>query len=167
MIPSKQSQEESTTDITEEEIIETLKNCNQQVNTMISNNVQEVNKKLKQYQKALQQTVNSTNIWKKHPKFKFSGVMKHPDIKLLSDYHVKSLNNSGYKFAIMEPSVEKGTNMKTFHFKIKQCNSNWIAVGVCHKNVVIGKNYTFNYNNIGHGGYMISGNGGTWSHTNL
>lgn len=37
---------------------------------------------------------------------------------------------------------------------------------MCHKNIVVGKNYLFNFSNLGHGGYMISANGGTWSNNN-
>ena len=119
MIPNKEKEDEFTCDISEEELISTLSTCNQEINTMISNNVLEVNKKLKEYQKVLEESVNSTNIWKKSPKFKFSPTFKHADIKLTSDYHIKSQNSSGYKFAIMEPSLEKGPDNKTFHFKIK------------------------------------------------
>jgi len=36
---------------------------------------------------------------------------------------------------------------------------------MCHKNIVVGKNYGFNFSAIGHGGYMISANGGSWSNT--
>ena len=106
-------------------------------------------------------------MWKRSPKFKFSDKLKHPDIKLITDYHIKSQNSSGYKFAIMDSSLEKGPDNKTFHFKIKECNSNWIAVGICHKNIVVAKNFTFNFSSLGHGGYMISANGGTWSNNNI
>ncbi len=34
---------------------------------------------------------------------------------------------------------------------------------MCHKNTVISKNYGFNFSAIGHGAYMISANGGSWS----
>lgn len=37
---------------------------------------------------------------------------------------------------------------------------------MCHKNVVVSKGYTFNFSTLGHGGYMISANGGTWSNNN-
>lgn len=63
----------------------------------------------------------------------------------------------------MEPSLQKGNKVKTFYFKIKECSSNWVAVGMCHKNTVVSKNYGFNFSNLGHGGYMVSANGGTWS----
>ena len=133
---------------------------------MISKNIEEVNKKLKEYQKTLEDSVNSTNIWKGSPNFKFSSTYKHADVKVLTDYHVKSTNTSGYKFSIMEPNLEKGNKVKTFFFKIKECSSNWVAVGMCHRNIVSSKGYGFNFSNLGHGGYMISANGGTWSNSN-
>ncbi len=52
-------------------------------------------------------------------------------------------------------------------FRIKQCTSNWVAVGMCHKNIVVGKAYGFNFSSIGHGGYLISANGGSWSNSKI
>jgi hypothetical protein len=66
---------------------------------------------------------------------------------------------------MMDPHLEAGSNVKCFGFRIKESSSNWIAVGMCHKNVVVSKNYGFNFSSIGHGGYMISANGGSWSHS--
>ena len=87
-------------------------------------------------------------------------------MKVLSDYHVKSQNTSSYKFAVMEPSLENGNQkVKTYFFRIKECSSNWVAVGMCHKNIVASKSYGFNFSSLGHGGYMVSANGGTWSNT--
>jgi len=34
---------------------------------------------------------------------------------------------------------------------------------MCHKNVVASKHYGFNFSSIGHGAYMVSANGGSWS----
>ena len=34
---------------------------------------------------------------------------------------------------------------------------------MCHKNIVGLKNYGFNFSAIGHGAYMVSSNGGSWS----
>ena len=51
-------------------------------------------------------------------------------------------------------------------FKIKETSSNWLAFGVCHKNIVASKNFSFAFNSVGHGAYLISSNGGSWSHTN-
>ncbi len=36
---------------------------------------------------------------------------------------------------------------------------------MCHKNIVVSKNYGFNFSSIGHGGYLISANGGSWSNS--
>jgi len=63
----------------------------------------------------------------------------------------------------MEPGLEKGDSVKDFAFKIKESTSNWVAVGMCHKNIVSSKFYGFNFSAIGHGAYMVSANGGSWS----
>jgi hypothetical protein len=55
--------------------------------------------------------------------------------------------------------------VKTYGFKIRESSSNWLAVGMCHKGIVSSKNFGFNFSAIGHGGYMVSSNGGSWSHT--
>jgi hypothetical protein len=36
---------------------------------------------------------------------------------------------------------------------------------MCHSKIVANKNYGFNFSTIGHGAYMVSSNGGIWSHT--
>lgn len=41
----------------------------------------------------------------------------------------------------------------------------WVGVGICLKNLIKTANYHFNYSNIGHGSYLISTNGYTWSHS--
>lgn len=63
----------------------------------------------------------------------------------------------------MEPAVnDKGPKSIKVAFLIKENSSNWVAVGLCHKNVVQANNYQFNYSTLGHGGYLISSNGGNW-----
>jgi hypothetical protein len=37
-------------------------------------------------------------------------------------------------------------------------------VGICHKDVIKKANFKFNYTSTGHGSYLISTNGYTWSH---
>jgi len=125
-----------------------------------------VSKKLEEYNVKLQETLKGTSIWKQNS-FKFSPTFKHADIKIIQDNLVKSSNSSGYKFAMMEPHLESGASIKHFGFRIKESSSNWIAVGMCHKNVVVTKNYGFNFSSIGHGAYMISANGGSWSHSKI
>lgn len=82
-------------------------------------NIEEVSKQLQKYQKELGDSIKDDNLWKQGAVFKFSPNLKHPDIKLISDHLVKSANNSGYKFVIMEPHLEAGTSVKKFTFKIK------------------------------------------------
>ncbi len=38
-------------------------------------------------------------------------------------------------------------------------------MGVCYKNIVEKSNFEFKFNDLGHGCYLISGNAGTWSHS--
>ena len=64
----------------------------------------------------------------------------------------------------MEPSLEL-QGKKTFSFTIKELASNWLAIGFCLQKVVQSKNYAFVFGAIGHGAYMISSNGGSWSHS--
>ena len=40
----------------------------------------------------------------------------------------------------------------------------WIGVGLCIRKMIIDFGYKFNSGIIGHGSYMISFNGYTWSH---
>lgn len=108
------------------------------------------------------QLINSTTLWQ--AKYKFSSNFKHPDITLLADNRIKAANSSGYKFAIMEPGLTKASS-KTFSFLIKESTSNWLALGFCHKKVVETKGYSFSFGSIGHGGYLMSANGGSWSHS--
>ena len=115
-------------------------------------------------QPCLNNTINKKNIWVK-ANFKFSTILKHNDVKFLGEYNIKSGNSSGYKFAVMEPSLEKGSKVKIFSFKIKNSTSNWVAIGMCHHSLVAAKNYVFNFSSIGHGGYLISANGGCWLNT--
>ena len=41
----------------------------------------------------------------------------------------------------------------------------WIGLGICLKNKIQGSNYNFNYQSLGHGSYLVSSNGYTWSST--
>lgn len=34
---------------------------------------------------------------------------------------------------------------------------------MCYKNSIVNANFTFNYSALGHGAYLISSNGGSWS----
>ena len=63
----------------------------------------------------------------------------------------------------MEPALTRNKKVR-FVFQIGS-DSEWIGIGICNKNIIQKKNYQFNYSAIGHGAYMISSNGGSWSST--
>ena len=85
---------------------------------------------------------------------------------MISPQIIKSTSASGYKFAILNPALNsKGIKKRVFAFKIKEVStSNWIAVGICHAKIITDKTFNFTFSTLGHGAYMISSNGGTWSH---
>ena len=56
----------------------------------------------------------NNSLWQKN--YQFSMKFKHPDIKIISEKRVKAANAQGYKFAVMEPEVDK-INKKTFSFQ--------------------------------------------------
>lgn len=41
----------------------------------------------------------------------------------------------------------------------------WVGVGICLKSQISKASYHFNYGNTGHGSYLISTNGYSWSHS--
>ena len=43
--------------------------------------------------------------------------------------------------------------------------SSWMGVGICLKKPIVNGNYQFTYSMIGHGSYLLSSNGYTWSHS--
>lgn len=45
------------------------------------------------------------------------------------------------------------------------CLSGWIGLGICLKQVVSNCQFKFNSGSTGHGSYMISFNGYSWSHS--
>lgn len=165
MIPNKgkNEQEELITD--ELELIESIKSSNDDLTKLIDKSINEVNKKMADCQAAFLANINKNDIWKRNANFVFSATAKHPEVKVITEHIVKSSNSSGYKYSIMEPHAESLPNLKSFSFKVKESNSNWLAVGLCHKKIVQGKNYTFSFSSLGHGGYLISSNGGSWSTT--
>ena len=111
----------------------------------------------------LQKTVDNPSIFDRKIEFKFSGELKHNGVELISENVIKSTEAYNYHFGLMEPSImEKGNKPQSVAFKVRENNSNWLAVGLCHKNIVQSNNYQFSYSTLGHGGYMISSNGGNF-----
>ena len=116
----------------------------------------------------LKQIADSPPLFDTKIEFKFSQELHHAGVTVLTDTMIKSTGISilileayNYHFALMEPSIqEKGNKPVSVAFKIRENNSNWLAVGLCHKNIVQSNNYQFNYSTLGHGAYMISANAG-------
>jgi len=110
--------------------------------------------------------IADSNITESKLQLSFSEHEKHPNIQILSPTIIKSTSTSGYKFAILNPALNsKGIKKRVFAFKIKEVSSNnWIALGICHAKIIIEKAFNFTFSTLGHGAYMISSNGGTWSH---
>jgi hypothetical protein len=57
--------------------------------------------------------------------------------------------------------------VETFTFRINTNDLEWVAIGVCYKKYAEQNNYQFQFNSNAHGCYMISGNAGTWSHSDI
>lgn len=96
--------------------------------------------------------------------FKFSPEFKHSGISVLNDSSIKSTEGYSYRFALMEPALTANGNKPVkVAFKVKENHSNWLAVGICYKNLVSESNYNFNYSTLGHGAYLVSCNAGSWS----
>ena len=74
----------------------------------------------------------------------------------------KSCGPASYKVSFLDWNL--GQQKKSVKFNILQDSNQWVAIGLVHRNVVEAKGMQFTYNFIGHGAYMISSNGSTWSH---
>jgi hypothetical protein len=99
-------------------------------------------------------------------KLYFDNKTHHKDIIILSQRSAKTpVGPNGYRFAVMKPPIENGRQPRAFSFTITE-NVLWTAFGVCHAKLVESKQYQFVHSNIGHGAYMVSSNGGSWSHIN-
>jgi hypothetical protein len=61
-------------------------------------------------------------------------------------------------------NIDYSENKITWAVKVVKFTG-WIGIGICLKNIISKANFFFNYSNIGHGSYMISNNGYSWSHS--
>lgn len=157
--------EEILQPIQETELIESITFLSKELNESIGKFSEEAKQKTTAMLDKLSKTIADSDVWTSI-KYKFSAKFKHPEINLLGPMNVKSGGSSSYKFAIMEPDVERSFGqVKKMVFRIKEASANWLAVGVCHKNLVQSKNFGFSFNVLGHGAYMVSSNGGSWSDT--
>jgi hypothetical protein len=74
--------------------------------------------------------------------FSFQPHTKHASLTIVNPTTVKtSTGGSGYKFAVLTPSLEEMKLPKVkFGFRMKEVHtSNWIAVGMCHLKTIENK----------------------------
>lgn len=144
--------------------MESITKVNLDINDSFSKILSDLEPKIQTASVNLNAFILQKSIWN-NLNFKFSTKLKHNEIIVLSPTSIKAGSTQSYKFSLLEPEFKKDFGVNKIGFKIKETVSNWLAFGVCHKNIVAQKNYSFVFNSIGHGGYLISSNGGTWSHT--
>jgi len=78
---------------------------------------------------------------------------------------VKISATQGERFALMDVGFTKNNKAKVvWAIKINKLIG-WVAVGLALKKVIVSSGLKFNYTTPGHGSYLISGNGYTWSHS--
>lgn len=104
----------------------------------------------------------------KNPVFTWSQQMKGHKIKVTGNIAEQAgMESSGQRFILIEPSLNPlgGAKVKmNWGLRIIKFVG-WVGIGICLKNAIVKANYHFNYNNIGHGSYLISSNGYSWSHS--
>jgi len=74
------------------------------------------------------------------------------------------MESSGQRFILMDKDLNKTFKKKTWGIKIKKFGG-WIGVGISLKSQIVNANYNFHYTVLGHGSYLISTNGYSWSHS--
>lgn len=79
------------------------------------------------------------------------------------------MESSGQRFMLLEPCLPKNNKigtLKTQTWGIRIIKIvGWVGLGISLKKAITDAKYAFNYSNIGHGSYLISANGYSWSHS--
>ena len=105
---------------------------------------------------------SSKNSWN------FSPLLKSPTITIDSTRKTAYQTTTDHQdkvIALVQETIDLTIKQK-FAFKIISLR-NWIGVGVGYKNMILSKNYKFDFQNIAHGCYLVSSNGYKWSHHNI
>jgi len=63
---------------------------------------------------------------------------------------------------LLDPSLESRSSTTKWRISIVKKKS-WIGVGMCHLNTLKQASFNFEYTEMGHGNYLISSNGYSWS----
>jgi hypothetical protein len=94
--------------------------------------------------------------------FRFSEQYKGKTIKLVNPYTALMESSGSERMLLMEPALEGRSSAMRWRIKIIKKKS-WIGVGMCHLNLIKDVNFQFEYTETGHGNYLISSNGYSWS----
>jgi hypothetical protein len=99
-------------------------------------------------------------------KFFWSSTLKGAKIKITDAIAEQTATeSSGQRFILMEQPLNDGTSRKkTWGIRVKKFGG-WIGIGISLHNLIKNANFHFNYTVIGHGSYLISSNGYSWSHS--
>ena len=74
------------------------------------------------------------------------------------------MESSGQRFILMNKNLNTNSRKKSWGIKIKKFGG-WIGIGMSLKKQIMTANYNFHYTILGHGSYLISTNGYSWSHS--
>lgn len=98
--------------------------------------------------------------------YKFKKESSHECAIIANDIYLLGCDPTSYKCCVLDNPIEKSSTgqKKSVTFRIVRSTGGWIGIGLCHKNIIKSMNYDFFFEYIGHGCYMISANGGSWSH---
>jgi hypothetical protein len=99
-------------------------------------------------------------------KFIWSATLKGAKIKVTDNLAEQTATeSSGQRFILMEPGLNDGTlRKKNWGIRVKKFGG-WIGIGISMQGLIKAANFHFNYTVIGHGSYLISSNGYSWSHS--
>lgn len=99
-------------------------------------------------------------------KYSWSPTLKGTKIKINGTIAEQtSTESAGQRFILMEPALNDSTQRKKiWGIRVKSFGG-WIGIGISLHNVIKNANYHFNYTVLGHGSYLISSNGYSWSHS--
>jgi hypothetical protein len=155
---------EEQKEVSGQQVEKAVGSIQKKVETDLEKKSKKIDDELQSYIKALQKISDNPSIFDSKLDFKFSNELKHSGVNVVSDKVIKSVEAYNYHFGLLEPSLEEnGGKGCTVAFKINSNTSNWLAVGVCYKNIVQANNFQFNYSTLGHGAYLVSCNAGTLS----
>ncbi len=62
--------------------------------------------------------------------------MHDAGIELINPFTVRANLDSTYQMAVMEPALTFKNDVETFTFRINANDLEWVAVGVCYKNII-------------------------------